>query len=71
MWHDEQTSFMFARRVCHLTSLPGRPILASDTSGRIETTGRLFQLIRRPMSWVTFWFFVADMWHVEQVGAAE
>jgi len=62
---------MFPRRFSHGTSFPGRPILASATSGRTETAGRLFQLIRRPTSCVTGCFFVADMWHVAQVGAAQ
>ena len=61
---------MFLRRTCQGTFSPGNPILASETSGRIETTGRLFQLIRIPTSCVTGWFFVADMWQVAQVGAA-
>ena len=41
------------------------------TSGRIDSTGRLFQLIRMPMSCVTGWSLVADMWQEAQVGATE
>ena len=33
--------------------------MASEISGRTDSTGRLFQLIRWPMSWVTFWVRVA------------
>ncbi len=62
---------MLSRRTCQGTLAPGRPILASETSGRIETAGRLFQLMRIPTSWVTGWLRVADMWQVAQVGAAE
>ena len=60
----------FTSRVSQEMSLPGSPILASDTSGRIETGGRLFQLIRIPTSCVTSWLGVADMWHVAHVGTA-
>ena len=59
---------MLVRRVCQVTSLPGRPSLASETSGRMEISGRLFQEMRRPTSWVTRWFLVALMWQVAQVG---
>jgi len=37
--------------------------------GRMETAGRLFQLIRSPISWLSGWVLVALMWQVAHVGA--
>ena len=76
MWQTVQTWTMLARRSCQPTAaIFSRPSLASETSGRMETGGRLFQLIRRPTSWVTGTSSpsavrTADMWQVAQVGAA-
>ena len=72
---------MLFRRASQLTSAPGRPIFLSLTSGRTEISGRLFQLMRMPTSWVTRKpglaarslvagrSGVALMWQVAQVGA--